>query len=182
MLAKSGRQLKVVGEKRERWSKCNAWGPTRQEKRDLATMLVFRVFTKRFLEFSDPGYQKNSAGGTVPMEVQRWEKERSGNPGFAVFRIIREELVQKIQMKGWGKRDPATWFSCSTNMWAWKALILIKEEFRKSRFCCNFAMVFAMFCSPPDSWKGECKWWKWEKEGSGGTWFSHCSTYESLKS
>ena len=67
-------------------------------------MLVFRVFTKRFLEFSDPGYQKNSAGGTVPMEVQRWEKERSGNPGFAVFRIIREELVQKIQMKGWGKK------------------------------------------------------------------------------
>ena len=67
-------------------------------------MLVFRVFTKRFLEFSDRGYQKNSAGGTVPMEVHRWEKERSGNPGFAVFRIICEELVQKIQMKGWGEK------------------------------------------------------------------------------
>ena len=162
------------GKKRGIWQQC--WFLEFSQKGFLSFhKKVFRVF-RPWLSKEFCRWYSSNGGATVG-------KGKIRKPRFCRFSDNLWRISAKDSNERMGeKRDLATWFSCSTNMWAWKALILIKEEFRKSRFCCNFAMVFAMFCSPPDSWKGECKWWKWEKEGSGGTWFSHCSTYESLKS
>ena len=86
---KPGRRLKVVDEKRDDPMQCRMCNEARMDRP--GNNVGFYVFTKRselFLEFLDPGYQKNSAGGPIPMEVQRWEKEISGNRGFAVFQHV----------------------------------------------------------------------------------------------
>ena len=40
-----------------------------------------------------PWFSKGIAGGPIPMEVQRWEKERSGNIGFAVQYFLELEKL-----------------------------------------------------------------------------------------
>ena len=40
-----------------------------------------------------PWFPKGIAGGPIPMEMQRWENERSGNIGFAVQHFLE---LQKL--------------------------------------------------------------------------------------